>query len=95
MATDYDAPRTAVDEPADRPLDGLPAVREDPRSATLDVDEHLDVFVPPSADIDDDLMTSVVPMRADEFRCGRCFLLHHRSRLAGEVDGELVCTDCR
>jgi hypothetical protein len=33
-------------------------------------------------------------MQSDEFRCSRCFLVHHRSQLAYERDGELICTEC-
>ncbi|HZD99698.1 MAG TPA: DUF4193 family protein, partial [Micromonosporaceae bacterium] len=30
----------------------------------------------------------------DEFRCSRCFLVHHRSQLAVEKNGELICKEC-
>jgi phosphoglycolate phosphatase-like HAD superfamily hydrolase len=36
----------------------------------------------------------VIPKQADEFNCSRCFLVHHRSRLAKEVLGQLICNDC-
>jgi hypothetical protein len=36
----------------------------------------------------------VVPMQADEFTCGRCFLIHPRSRLARSEHGRPVCRDC-
>jgi len=33
-------------------------------------------------------------MQADEFRCSRCFLVHHRSQLAAERNGEMICREC-
>ena len=36
----------------------------------------------------------VIPKQADEFTCGSCFLVHHRSRLASEKKGVAICTDC-
>jgi hypothetical protein len=36
----------------------------------------------------------VIPKQADEFTCSSCFLVHHRSRLASEKDGRMICTDC-
>ena len=33
-------------------------------------------------------------MQSDEFRCSRCFLVHHRSQLAIERNGELICREC-
>jgi hypothetical protein len=33
-------------------------------------------------------------MQSDEFRCSRCFLVHHRSQLAAERNGELICREC-
>ena len=61
--------------------------------------EFDDVDPPPVApdesadDRDDEMSVPVVPMRADELRCGRCFLVQHRSRIAVH-DGVAVCRDC-
>jgi hypothetical protein len=33
-------------------------------------------------------------MRADEFRCVRCFLVHHRSQFAERRDGQQICREC-
>lgn len=43
---------------------------------------------------DEELTAPVVPIMADEFRCSRCFLVHHRSQLARQVDGNHICTEC-
>ena len=31
---------------------------------------------------------------ADEFRCSRCFLVHHRSQRVTARDGSTICRDC-
>jgi hypothetical protein len=30
----------------------------------------------------------------DDFTCSSCFLVQHRSRLASEKGGVMICTDC-
>lgn len=44
--------------------------------------------------IADDVTVPVIPKRADEFTCSKCFLIHHMSRLASSQDGQPTCTDC-
>jgi hypothetical protein len=41
-----------------------------------------------------ELTAPVVPIAADEFRCGGCFLIRHRSQLARRRDGAPICRDC-
>ena len=95
MATDYDAPRGGGVELAEDSLEDLTARREDARSAVVDVDETADVFELPGAEmLDEELSVAVIPMRVDEFRCARCFLVHHRSQLAVERGSELICREC-
>ena len=54
--------------------------------------EHFEL---PRADLsDEELTVPVVPMQADEFRCVRCFLVHHRSQLADPRDGQKICREC-
>jgi hypothetical protein len=36
----------------------------------------------------------VLPKQADEFTCGSCFLVHHRSQLATESNGQMICREC-
>jgi hypothetical protein len=36
----------------------------------------------------------VLPRQADEFTCTNCFLVHHRSQLAYEKNGQMICTEC-
>lgn len=97
MATDYDAPRREEVELGEDSLDELKARRADAQSAVVDVDEVevAETFELPGADLgDEELTVKVLPMQADEFRCGRCFLVHHRSQLAVERNGEMICREC-
>src|SRR3954454_22020995 len=97
MATDYDAPRRDEVDLGEDSLEELKARRVDAQSAFVDIDETdvAESFEPPRADLaDEELTVRVLPMQADEFRCARCFLVHHRSQLAYERNGELVCQEC-
>ena len=97
MATDYDAPRRDEVELGEDSIEELKSRRVDAQSGSVDVDETdvADSFELPGADLaDEELTVRVLPMQADEFRCSRCFLVHHRSQLAYERNGELICTEC-
>ena len=98
MATDYDAPRrTETDEASEDSLEELTARRNEAQSAVVDVDESesAESFELPGADLSgEELSVRVIPKQADEFTCGSCFLVHHRSRLASEKKGVAICTDC-
>ncbi|MGV9871099.1 DUF4193 domain-containing protein [Rhodococcus koreensis] len=98
MATDYDAPRrTRPEEPDDDALDELQTRRGDRRSGVPDVDEPdvIESFELPGADLSgEELNVRVIPKRADEFTCTRCFLVQHRSRLVDTSDGQMICRDC-
>lgn len=95
--TDYDAPRRPVVELETDSLEELRARRASAQSPVVDVDEvdAAEGFELPGADLsDEELTVVVVPMQADEFRCSRCFLVHHRSQLAHQRNGHDVCTEC-
>ncbi|HLL66322.1 MAG TPA: DUF4193 domain-containing protein [Micromonosporaceae bacterium] len=95
--TDYDAPRRPAVELDEDSLEELKSRRAAAQSPTVDLDEAeaAESFELPGADLsDEELTVAVVPMRADEFRCSRCFLVHHRSQLAGERDGQGICREC-
>jgi hypothetical protein len=97
MATDYDAPRREEVDLGEDSLEELKARRVDAQSATVDVDETevAESFELPGADLaDEELTVKVLPMQADEFRCSRCFLVHHRSQLAATRNGEMICREC-
>ncbi len=97
MATDYDAPRKTDDELNEDSIEELKARRVDKGSSTVDEDETeaAEGFELPGADLsNEELSVRVLPRQADEFTCSSCFLVHHRSRLASEKNGVMICTDC-
>ena len=98
MATDYDAPRrTESDDVSEDSLEELKARRSEAASAVVDIDESdtAESFELPGADLSgEELSVRVVPKQADEFTCSSCFLVHHRSRLASEANGQMICMDC-
>jgi hypothetical protein len=100
MSTDYDAPRrTETDDVSEDSLEDLTARRNEAQLAVVDVDvdesESAESFELPGADLSgEELSVRVIPKQADEFTCSSCFLVHHRSRLASEKDGIMICTDC-
>ena len=97
MATDYDAPRKTDEELNEDSLEALQARRADKNSGVVDEDETeaAEGFELPGADLSgEELSVRVLPRQADEFTCSSCFLVHHRSQLAYEKDGQQVCTEC-
>src|ERR1044072_7481115 len=101
MATDYDAPRRSeADDLAEDSLEELKARRNENQSGVVDVDESetAESFELPGADLSglsgEDLTVRVVPKQADEFTCSKCFLVHHRSRLAEGGGGRPISRDC-
>ena len=97
MATDYDAPRKTDDELSEDSIEELKARRVDKVSSVVDEDETeaAEGFELPGADLsNEELSVRVLPRQADEFTCSRCFLVHHRSQLAKEVKGQLICKEC-
>jgi hypothetical protein len=97
MATDYDSPRKTDDDLGEDSLQELQARRMDKSSSTIDLDpddaaEGLEL---PGADLsNEELSFRVMPRQADEFTCSRCFLVHHRSQLAEDRNGQLICREC-
>ncbi|MDO5060155.1 MAG: DUF4193 domain-containing protein [Actinomycetaceae bacterium] len=97
MATDYDAPRKNEDEVSEESIEELKSRRTDIGSNSVDDDENdiAEDYELPGADLSsEDLTVRVVPKQDDEFTCSECFLVHHRSQLAEERDGELICAEC-
>ena len=99
MATDYDAPRTRPeDEPANESLEAIQVQRSaTTQTAVIDAEdfdtaEGIDL---PGADLShEELTVAVIPEQSDEFTCGACFLVRHRSQLARTSAGTSYCTDC-
>ena len=97
MATDYDSPRKTDDDLTEDSLQELQARRMDQSSSTIDIDpdEVAESLELPGADLsNEELSFRVIPRQADEFTCSSCFLVQHRSRLASEKNGVMICTDC-
>jgi hypothetical protein len=98
MATDYDQPRRSdVEESAEDSLEELKARRAEAQSSSVDVDETdlNEALELPGADLSgEELTVRVLPKQSDEFTCSSCFLVHHRSQLASDKGGRLVCRDC-
>ena len=92
-----DSPRKTDDDMTEDSLQELQARRMDKSSSTIDLDpddvaESLEL---PGADLsNEELSFRVIPRQADEFTCSRCFLVHHRSQLAEDRNGQLVCREC-
>ena len=95
MATDYDAPRK-TDEDSEDSIEELKARRGDAaRPVDEDETDAAEGFELPGADLsNEDLSVQVLPAQQDEFTCGSCFLVHHRSQLAGEKYGVPICPEC-
>ncbi|MER6946267.1 DUF4193 domain-containing protein [Nonomuraea sp. NPDC005983] len=97
MATDYDSPRKTDDDLSEDSLQELQARRTDKSSGSIDIDETdlAESLELPGADLsNEELSLRVIPRQADEFTCSRCFLVHHRSQLASEKNGQQVCREC-
>lgn len=97
MATDYDAPRKNDEDVEQDSIQELQARRSDKSSGVVDEDETeaAEGFELPGADLSgEELSVRVLPRQADEFTCTNCFLVHHRSQLAYEKNGQMICTEC-
>jgi len=97
MATDYDAPRKTDDDLSEDSIEELKARRVDKSASSVDVDEteQAEGFELPGADLSgEELSVRVIPKQADEFTCTVCYLVHHRSQLASDKGGKLVCREC-
>ena len=97
MATDYDAPRKTDEELNEDSIEELKARRHDKNSGKVDEDEveAAESFELPGADLShEELSVQVLPRQSDEFTCMSCFLVHHRSQLASNKNGQTICADC-
>ncbi|MDQ1679886.1 MAG: hypothetical protein QOI42_745 [Frankiaceae bacterium] len=97
MATDYDSPRTSEDDLSEDSLEELKARRAESQTGIVDVDEEdlAESLELPGADLSgEELSVRVLPRQADEFTCSSCFLVHHRSQLASEKNGQAICKEC-
>ena len=97
MATDYDAPRKQDEELKEDSIEELQTRRSDSQSGSVDEDEAAaaESFELPGADLsNEELSVVVLPAQEDEFTCGSCFLVRHRSQIAEERNGVKYCVEC-
>ncbi|MFJ7266468.1 DUF4193 domain-containing protein [Streptomyces sp. NPDC099050] len=97
MATDYDTPRKTDDDVDSDSIEELKARRNEKSSSNVDLDEidNAEGLDLPGADLsNEELAVRVLPKQADEFTCTSCFLVHHRSQLAREKNGQPICREC-
>lgn len=97
MAVDYDAPRTREGEELETDsLEGLQAQSNDNQIDDNDDGEIVEPFDLPIADLaSEELDIDVAPKKDNEFTCGSCFMVMHRSMIAiDNGDGFPICKDC-
>ncbi|AZM91661.1 DUF4193 domain-containing protein [Streptomyces sp. NPDC004126] len=97
MATDYDTPRKTDDDVDNDSIEELKARRSDKVTSSVDIEDFdgAESLELPGADLsNEELAVRVLPKQADEFTCMSCFLVHHRSQLAREKNGQPICRDC-
>ncbi|AIN82529.1 MULTISPECIES: DUF4193 family protein [Corynebacterium] len=97
MAVNYDAPRTRETEELETDsLEGLQAASAEKEIDDTDDGEIVEPFELPVADIaGEEFDMDVAPKGDDEFTCGSCFMVMHRSMIAiDNGDGFPICQDC-
>ncbi|MCU7827252.1 DUF4193 domain-containing protein [Kitasatospora sp. DSM 101779] len=91
------APDRTAYPPVGRRSVELKGRRDDKQSGAVDADvEAVEDLELPGADLSgEELTVQVVPLQEDEFTCMTCFLVHHRTQLAGtDKNGRPICRDC-
>ncbi|GEC13893.1 dUTPase [Glutamicibacter nicotianae] len=98
VATDYDEVRPDVAEARKASLDAVKSANApDAKSVVRELDEtdHTDGMDLPGADLsNEELTVTVIPQKDDEFICGSCFLIRHRSQLVREEGNVGFCVEC-
>lgn len=97
MAQDYDEARPDVAEASERTLKDVrkmdapnaKSVHSELEETDLSEGQEL-----PGAIVLDELVVEIVPRADDEFICGECFTVRHRSQAAREMNGVKICRDC-
>lgn len=97
MSQDYDEARPDVAEASDRVLKDVQKM-DAPNAKSVQVDLEESDFSEgqdlPGAIVLDELVVEVVPQDTDEFVCGECFSVRHRSQAAMVLAGVTTCRDC-
>ncbi|GAA1495353.1 DUF4193 family protein [Paeniglutamicibacter kerguelensis] len=97
MAQDYDEARPDVAEASERTLKDVRKMdAPTARSVHADLEETdlSDGIELPGAIVLDELVVEIIPQASDEFVCGECFTVRHRSQAARTLGGAPICRDC-
>lgn len=97
MATDYDEARPDVAEASEKTLQDvqkMDAPTAKSVSAELEENDFADGLELPGAIVDEELSINVVPPGNDEFVCGECFTIRHRSQDEKHTKQDIICRDC-
>lgn len=97
MAQDYDEARPDVAEASERVLKDVQKM-DAPNAKSIQADLEETDFSEgqelPGAIVLDELIVEVIPQGADEFVCGECFSVRHRSQAAKVSAGVTICREC-
>ena len=87
MRTGYQRPRVAQ-----RPAGPSPVMNAVIDVAETELAENFEL--PGSGVPAEELALEIMAEQADEFTCGSCFLVRHRSQLVRSMNGLKYCRDC-
>lgn len=97
MAQDYDEARPDVAEASEKSLKDVQSMDAPTARSVRAEMEEIDLSDGqelPGAIVLDELVVEVIPQANDEFTCGSCFSVRHRSQVASERNGVKFCRDC-
>ena len=100
MAQDYDQPKDKDEEDDDEAAVAQLSDASSDNDGSIDGDDDenaiADSYELPGADLsNEDSSVTIIPTQQDEFICGNCFLVKHRSQLAyTDENGQLICKEC-
>ena len=97
MAQDYDEARPDVAEASERVLKDVQKMdAPNAKSVQADLEEtdHSEGQELPGAIVLDELVVEVIPQGVDEFVCGECFSVRHRSQASKVLAGVTICREC-
>lgn len=97
MAQDYDEVRPDVAEASEctlkdvRKMDVPTAKNVRADLEETDLSDGIELL---GAIVLDELVLEIIPQASDEFVCGECFTVRHRSQAAKALGGAPICGDC-
>ncbi|MFJ6419042.1 DUF4193 family protein [Paeniglutamicibacter sp. NPDC091659] len=97
MAQDFDEVRPDVAEASERTLKDvrkMDAPTAKNVQADLEETDLSDGIELPGAIVLDELVVEIIPQASDEFVCGECFTVRHRSQAARTLGSASICRDC-